>query len=160
MKYKEDLEIAKANKVENKKLIKKFKRMPERKLDELFHNQHEQVFEKIDCLECANCCSTTSPIFRDVDIKRLSKRLRLKPVQFIESYLRIDEDDDYVLKSSPCPFLMEDNKCFVYEDRPRACREYPHTDRKRMYQILPLTHKNTMVCPAVSRIMENLKSMI
>ncbi|RFC53903.1 YkgJ family cysteine cluster protein [Brumimicrobium aurantiacum] len=157
MKYQEDLEIAKANKAENKQLVKKLKRFQERKLDEIFHNEHDKVFENIDCLECANCCSTTSPIFRDIDIKRLSKRLRVKPVQFIDEYLRVDEDDDYVLKSSPCPFLMDDNKCFVYEDRPRACRDYPHTDRKKMYQILPLTQKNTLVCPAVSRVMENIR---
>lgn len=157
MKYQADLETAKSNKASNKKLVKKLKRVPERKLDDLFHEKHDEVFEEIDCLECANCCKTTSPIFRDIDIKRLSKRLRIKPAEFIDQYLRIDAEQDYVLQSSPCAFLMDDNKCSVYEDRPKACREYPHTDRKRMYQILPLTQRNTLVCPAVSRIFEELK---
>src|SRR5690554_5544518 len=106
MKYQEDLDIAKENKADNKRLGKQMRRTPERKLDELFHNHHEKVFQEIDCLECANCCKTTSPIFRDVDVKRLAKRFRMKPIQFIEEYLRVDEDDDYVLKSSPCPFLF------------------------------------------------------
>jgi hypothetical protein len=44
----------------------------------------------------------------------------------------------------------------VYEDRPKACREYPHTDRKRMYQILNLTHKNCEVCPVVFAITDEL----
>lgn len=137
--------------------MKRLKRLPDRKLDDLFHEKHEKVFEEIDCLSCANCCKTTSPIFRDIDILRLSKRLRIKPADFVEEYLRIDEDQDYVLQSSPCPFLMDDNKCSVYEDRPKACREYPHTNRKRMAQILPLTMRNTLVCPAVSRIVEEIR---
>ncbi|WP_299201173.1 YkgJ family cysteine cluster protein [Brumimicrobium sp.] len=159
MKYQEDLDIAKENKADNKRLGKQMRRTPERKLDELFHNHHEKVFQEIDCLECANCCKTTSPIFRDVDVKRLAKRFRMKPIQFIEEYLRVDEDDDYVLKSSPCPFLFDDNTCSVYEDRPLACKEYPHTDRKKMFQIIPLTLKNTEICPAASRIVEAMRNL-
>lgn len=129
-------------------------------MDDLFHQQHEEVFEEIDCLDCGNCCKTTSPIFYQTDIERLAKSLRLKPGAFIEKYLRIDEDNDYVLKSSPCPFLADDNYCRVYEDRPKACREYPHTDRKKMIQITDLTFKNTMVCPAVLEMVERLKNII
>lgn len=159
MKYQEDLDIAKENKADNKRLGKQMRRIPERKLDERFHEEHEKAFQDIDCLECANCCKTTSPIFRDVDIKRLAKRFRIKPIQFIEEYLRVDEEEDYVLKSSPCPFLFDDNSCSVYEDRPRACSEYPHTDRKKMFQIIPLTLKNTEICPAASRIVEAMRGI-
>lgn len=157
MDYQKDLEIAKVKQKENKQFFKQLKRMPERKLDQVFHDEHDKVFQSIDCLSCANCCKTTSPIFREIDIKRLSKHLRLKPVRFIDEYLHIDEDDDYVLNVAPCPFLQDDNKCSVYDERPLACREYPHTNRKKMHQILPLTLKNTLVCPAVSRVIENLK---
>ena len=45
----------------------------------------------------------------------------------------------------------------VYESRPKACREYPHTDRPRFYQILDLTLKNAEVCPAVFELIERLK---
>ena len=159
MKYQEDLNIAEENKADNKRLGKQLRRIPERKLDEMFHEKHEKVFQEIDCLQCANCCKTTSPIFRDIDIKRLSKRFRVKPVQFIDEYLRIDEDKDYVLKTAPCPFLADDNSCNVYEDRPLACKEYPHTDRKKMFQIIPLTLQNTLVCPAVSRIVEQMRNL-
>jgi Fe-S-cluster containining protein len=68
----------------------------------------------------------------------------------------MDEDSDYVLKQSPCTFLGIDNKCSIYEYRPLACREYPHTDRKNMHQILDLTLKNTEICPAVARIVEEI----
>ncbi len=83
----------------------------------------------------------------------------MKPGDFIDAYLRVDEEDDYVLKSAPCPFLGADNHCSVYDDRPKACREYPHTDRKKMVQIMDLTYKNTLVCPAVFEIVERLKKL-
>ncbi|MBM3178289.1 MAG: YkgJ family cysteine cluster protein [Bacteroidetes bacterium] len=128
-----------------------------RRIDDLFHDAHEQVFSETDCLQCANCCKTTSPIFYQTDIERVAKALRMKPGLFIDKYLRIDEDGDYVLKSSPCPFLDAENYCSVYHDRPKACREYPHTDRKKITQIMDLTLKNTLVCPAVLQIVERVQ---
>lgn len=156
MNLKELLEYGKSEKDFFVKWVKKAKKSNPRNLDVQFHTLHEQTFKKIDCLECANCCKTTSPIFRDVDIKRLSKRLRLTESKFIDTYLKMDEENDYVLRAAPCPFLDADNYCSVYEDRPLACREYPHTDRKNMYQILDLTRKNMEVCPAVSNIMKEM----
>jgi uncharacterized protein len=153
-------EQAKNRAVENKKYLQGLKRKDPRKVDDQFHQLHEAVFEEIDCLTCANCCKTTSPIFYQNDIERVAKSLRMKPGDFIEKYLRIDEDKDFVLKSSPCPFLDGDNYCSVYDDRPKACREYPHTDRKKMVQITDLTYKNTLVCPAVLEIVERLKKVI
>jgi uncharacterized protein len=144
---------------ENRKFLNALKKKDPRKVDAAFHQQHEAVFEKTDCLTCANCCKTTSPIFYQTDIDRVAKALRVKPGDFVEKYLRIDEDKDYVLKSSPCPFLGADNYCSIYEDRPKACREYPHTNRKKMVQIMELTHENTMVCPAVLEMVERLKKV-
>lgn len=153
-------ERSKSASAENKKFLQSLKKKGPRKVDDVFHETHEEVFQEIDCLECANCCKTTSPIFYQTDIERVAKALRMKPGDFIEKYLRVDEDNDYVLKSSPCPFLDADNYCSVYESRPKACREYPHTDRKKMVQIMELTHKNTQVCPAVFEIVERLKHVI
>jgi Fe-S-cluster containining protein len=152
-------EQSKKKSVENKKFLQGLKKKDPRKVDDQFHNLHEEVFEEIDCLTCANCCKTTSPIFYQTDIERVAKALRMKPGEFIDTYLRIDEDKDYVLKSSPCPFLDQDNYCKVYDDRPKACREYPHTNRKKMVQIMELTHKNTLVCPAVLEIVERMKKL-
>lgn len=154
------IEQGKADKEIYSKWVKKAAKANKKNLDSAFHENHDAVFRKIDCLSCANCCKTTSPIFRDVDIKRLSKRLRVPEQQFISTYLRMDDENDYVLQSSPCSFLGADNKCDVYEDRPLACREYPHTDRKNMYQILNLTRKNMEVCPAVVEIVQNVAKKI
>jgi Fe-S-cluster containining protein len=147
-------------KKENRIFFDKLKRTKPKNLDQQFHNLHEEVFEKTDCLACANCCKTTSPIFYNRDVARLAKHLRIRPGEFIEKYLRIDEDKDYVLREAPCQFLDTDNFCSVYEARPNACREYPHTNRKRMEQILDLTYRNTLVCPAVLEITERLKKII
>lgn len=149
------LEKARGNKKENKKFLTNLAR--KKNTDELFHTRHEEAFERIDCLKCANCCKTTSPIFRDADIDRIAKHLRMRPSDFTSKYLHIDEDQDWVLNSSPCYFLDEENYCRIYEVRPKACREYPHTDRKNMNQILELTYRNTLVCPAVAEIVESIK---
>lgn len=158
MRYQEDLKQAQDRKKTNKSFLKSLKRQKPKNLDDQFHELHDEVFEEIDCLECANCCKTTSPIFQISDIERLAKTLRMKVPEFIAEYLQLDEDEDYVLKESHCAFLGADNKCIVYESRPKACREYPHTDRKRMYQITELTFRNTLVCPAVSRMVNRLQA--
>ncbi|MDD2982512.1 MAG: YkgJ family cysteine cluster protein [Crocinitomicaceae bacterium] len=155
--YKDLLGQSKENYLDNRKLIQKLKKSNNREVDTLFHSEHIKVFKKIDCLSCANCCKTTSPIFRDVDVKRIAKRLRMPIGKFIETYLRMDEEKDYVLQTSPCAFLDDDNTCSIYEDRPLACREYPHTDRKNMFQILDLTLTNSLICPAVSEIFTKIK---
>ena len=144
---------------ENKKFLHRLGKKDPRLVDDTFHSVHEKVFEEIDCLTCANCCKTTSPIFYQNDIERIAKFLRMKPGDFVEKYLRVDEDRDYVLKSSPCPFLDSENYCSIYEARPKACREYPHTNRKKMVQIMDLTYKNTLVCPAVLEMVERLKKI-
>ena len=148
---------AQALKKENESFYKMLSRRKPKNLDELFHTTHDKVFEKTNCLSCANCCKTTSPIFYQRDIERAAKALKLKPGDFLQKYLEMDEEGDFVLKQAPCPFLDKDNYCSIYEDRPTACREYPHTNRKKMQQILTLTYRNTLVCPAVLKITDDIK---
>ncbi len=113
--------------------------------------------ELIDCLDCGNCCKSISPAVKDSDIARLSKYLKIKQSDIVEKYFLLDEDGDYVFRNQPCPFLGEDNYCSVYSARPKACREYPHTDRVKMQQILNITHKNISVCPIVYEIVKELR---
>lgn len=148
--------LAQQRKKIHKKFIQDHKRRPDKDLDEKMLDLHEETFAKTDCLKCANCCKTTGPLFTQKDIERLAKRMKLRPAQFVDKYLRIDEDNDYVLQSVPCPFLGSDNYCSVYEDRPKACREYPHTDRAKQYQILDITYQNISICPAVYHIVERM----
>lgn len=160
MKYSADQidKKARINEKANRELIKYLKKKPPRDLDEIVHVAHERAFKNIDCLTCANCCRSLGPRIRNKDIENLSKYLKIKPSGIVDSYLRIDEDGDYVFKQMPCPFLQTDNKCGVYDFRPRACREYPHTDRKKIQQILDLTLKNSYVCPAVIEILDDIRA--
>jgi len=146
---------------ENKKYFANLKKRTPKNLDYVMQDLHDKEFAKTDCLDCGNCCKTTSPIFTVKDIERISKHLKMKVADFIEQYLERDTDDFMVLKSSPCTFLDEsDNTCFIYDVRPKACAEYPHTDRRKFIQITDLTIANTFVCPATYNIVENLKNVI
>ena len=143
--------------VENKKFFQKLRKKPPRDLDKTMNELHEEEFARTDCLQCANCCKTTGPLFTDADVVRIAKYFRLKPQLFIDKYLRVDEDGDTVLQSVPCPFLGTDNYCSIYEVRPKACREFPHTNRKKFHQISEITLKNLAICPAAFNIVEELK---
>jgi hypothetical protein len=149
--------LAKDTHNETKKYLEKLKKKTPKNLDYVMQDLHENEFKKTDCLQCANCCKTTGPLFNAQDIERISKHFRQKPQQFIETYLQIDEDQDYVLQSVPCTFLDAENYCSIYDVRPKACREFPHTDRKKFTQINNLTLKNVAICPAAFNIVEKMK---
>ena len=139
--------------------LKRLKQRPPRNLDEQFEKLHNQAFKKIDCLDCGNCCKTTSPMLFEKDIERLSARFKMKPGDFVSQYLVLDTDDIYCLKTTPCPFLDADNSCSVYEDRPKACREFPHTNHRKMHIHLAVAHHNIEICPAVYAIVEQLNAL-
>ena len=121
---------------------------------------HEQAFEKINCLTCANCCKNYSPRFKTPDIKRISKLLKMKESSFIETYLHLDEEGDYVANSKPCPFLGGDNFCTIYENRPGDCVRFPYTNEDVIIKRPKLTLKNSSFCPIVYYVMEGLTEQI
>jgi Fe-S-cluster containining protein len=119
---------------------------------------HEEAFEKVNCLECAACCRNYSPRFKTPDIKRISKHLKMKEGDFIETYLRLDNDGDYVVNTKPCPFLGSDNYCSIYDVRPSDCERFPYTDEDVILKRQPLTLKNSTFCPIVYYVLEKLMS--
>lgn len=145
---------------EHQKVLDGLKKKPPKNLDYLVQETHEEVFEKIDCLQCANCCKTTGPLFTEKDSERIAKHLKMKIADFEKKFLRVDEDQDKVLQTLPCWFLNTDNTCSIYDVRPKACREFPHTDRKKIYQINHLTIKNTLICPAAFEFVERMQIKI
>lgn len=152
--------LAKDKHKETKNFFAKLKKKPPKHLDYMMQELHTEEFKRTDCLNCANCCKTTGPLFTDKDIERIAKHLKMKQQQFLDQFLTLDEDNDYVLQSVPCTFLGADNYCSIYEVRPKACREFPHTDRKKFQQISNLTLKNVEICPAAYNIVEEMKSRI
>ena len=135
----------------HKKNLKQLKKM-----DCEIHQLHDIYTEKIDCLQCGNCCRTLGPRITDNDIRKMANGLNMSPSKVLDTYLRIDEDGDYVFIKMPCPFLMPDNYCIIYENRPKACREYPHTDRKKFYQVYKLSIKNAYTCPIAYEVLNGV----
>ncbi|EMB55636.1 YkgJ family cysteine cluster protein [Streptococcus mutans] len=145
---------------EHRKFLATLKKKAPKNLDKIVQEVHTEVFREIDCTKCANCCKILGPLFTEADISRIAKHFRMRLPVFEDMYLRVDEDNDKVFKSMPCPFLGEDNLCSIYDIRPKACREFPHTDRKKIYQINHLTIQNTLICPAVYLFVEKLQERL
>ncbi len=158
--YEKLLEQAKNRYKENKRYFQKLKKMKSGQVDTLMQDLHEQVFQELDCLKCANCCHGTGPLLRERDITRLSRALKIKPGDFVQSYLKVDEEEDFVFNALPCPFLCPDNYCSVYENRPGACWDFPHTDNMSFKKYTVQMLQNTLICPAVSLIFEKMKEEI
>ena len=153
--------LAEEAKKGSKKYFQKLKKRTPKNLDYVMQELHDEEFSKTDCLDCGNCCKTTSPIFTHKDIERISKHFKMKVIDFTNQFLQRDEDDFMVLKSAPCTFLdLNDNMCTIYDVRPKACSEYPHTNRKKFIQLADLTIANTEICPATYQILENLKKRL
>ncbi|MDZ4669185.1 MAG: YkgJ family cysteine cluster protein [bacterium] len=158
--YLKILDISKKKSAENKKFLKQLKKLKPAQLDQTIQALNDQAFQEIDCLQCANCCKTTGPLLLNKDIDRLAKELKIRPALFAQKFLKIDEDQDYVFQQMPCVFLGSDHYCQVYQARPNACREYPHTQQRDQLQKLKITYENSLICPAVAKIVEELKHQI
>ena len=140
--------------------LKKFqnflKRVDKKQILKVLPDLHDIAFDKINCLDCARCCKNYSPRFKTPDIKRISKYLKLKESVFIDTYLSLDMEGDYVTNTKPCPFLEEDNTCSIYDQRPSDCERFPYTDEDVFFKRPAITLKNVTFCPAVFHVFERL----
>jgi Fe-S-cluster containining protein len=91
------------------------------------------------------------------DIERIAGRLGMTPEDFTARHLHAVEGEEFEITSKPCPFLGSDNRCTIYEFRPDCCREYPYTDKPDFATRTYGHSQNTLVCPAVFWIVEQLR---
>lgn len=143
----------------NRRLLDKLQSKKGKKLEKHLPALHEEAFSHIDCRTCANCCKTISPRFKTPDIKRIARYLGMKESVFIETYLRLDEDGDYVVKNTPCPFLDDNNLCSIYEVRPGDCKNYPYTDSHEFVKYPKTSFQNSTICPAVFYVLKRLQEI-
>ena len=142
---------------EQQKLFKNFlARANKNKVLNALPQLHEEAFEKVDCLKCAACCKNYSPRFKTPDVKRISRHLGMKESVFIETYLRVDDEGDFVTKSTPCPFLGSDNYCSIYDQRPSDCARFPYTNEDIIIKRQQLTLKNSSFCPITYYVLDQL----
>jgi len=131
------------------------------RVDSLFAEAHSTVFENTNCLSCANCCKNYSPIIEPDEIADLCLYIGISATELFQNYIEMDEEGDFVFKTQPCPMLnLEDNKCKIYENRPKACREYPHTNMKKIKNHLGLLEINIEICPAAEEIVRRVLNQI
>lgn len=127
---------------DHEKKYKQFLQKPDKKsLLKVLPDLHDEAFEKIDCLDCAACCKNYSPRFKGPDIKRISKHVGMRETEFIDKYLVMDNDGDYVANTKPCPFLGSDNFCSIYDKRPSDCERFPYTDEDVFFKRPAITLK-------------------
>ena len=144
---------------ERTKIYRNFLQRPDKnKVLNQLPDLHDEAFSKVDCLQCANCCKNYSPRFKTPDVKRISKHLKMRESEFIDQYLKVDEDGDFVAKTSPCPFLRADNFCSIYDQRPSDCHRFPYTDEDVFFKRKELTLKNVSFCPIAYYVLEKLIS--
>lgn len=117
------------------------------------------VWKDVDCMSCANCCKTMTPTFRKADIVRISAHLGMKPKEFADKWLEKEEDGDWVNKQQPCQFLV-DNKCSIYEVRPKDCAEFPHHNKKPFDLYNDTFIQNLHRCPATFTLVDRLMKKV
>lgn len=148
---------AKTKTRETKLFFKRIEKKTPKNFSATVMKLNDEVFAYTDCMQCANCCKKGTPVFKPVDIKRLSSHLKLSAKDFEKKYLKTDEVNEKILQKSPCVFLGKDNLCTVYEHRPGDCRKYPHTGYKNFQDRVEMAQENMEMCPAVFDIVEKLK---
>lgn len=141
----------------NKQLLQRLQTKRGKGVEKQLPALHEEAFSHIDCLQCAGCCKSISPRFKPPDVKRAAKYLGMKEGDFRDTYLRVDNDGDFVVKTSPCPFLGADNYCSIYDARPGDCENYPYTDSYDFVKRPNVAYLNSVICPAVYYVLEKLK---
>lgn len=129
--------------------------MPDGELDDVVRDTADQVWRHFDCVTCGRCCRLDTVSVDDADVARLARRFAVGPKRFSERYVHV-VDGERGLRAAPCPFLRS-GLCSVYDDRPRACREFPflHTPGFRG-RVLVLMEFSTL-CPIIYNTLEALK---
>ncbi|WP_205510754.1 YkgJ family cysteine cluster protein [Longitalea arenae] len=140
-----------------KRFLTKLEKEPPRGLDALAVQTDKLVWAETDCLSCANCCKTMTPTFTNTDIKRISAHLNMTEEAFRKKWLKKDRAGDWVNTRQPCQFLnLKDNKCSIYEVRPKDCSGFPHHTRRRMIDYMHVFKQNIEYCPATFRLVERM----
>jgi Fe-S-cluster containining protein len=144
-----------------RRFLSRIEKTPPRGLDTMVVQANATVWQETDCLRCANCCKTMSPTYTMVDIKRISAHLGMTPEAFRNKWLYKDRQGDWMNKTQPCQFLnLEDNKCSIYEVRPRDCAGFPHHTKRRMVDYMHVFKQNIEYCPATYRLVEEIMKKV
>lgn len=151
----------KKNKSGFKKFLTKIEKKPPRGLDKLAVDMDLAMWKETDCLSCANCCKTMSPTYTKSDLVRISAHVGMTTDEFKKKWLYKDGNGDWINKKQPCQFLnLEDNKCSIYDIRPKDCAGFPHHTKKKMIDYMHVFKQNIEYCPATYKMVEKMKEKL
>jgi hypothetical protein len=110
------------------------------------------AFERIDCLDCGNCCRRKEIAVTVKDVRRIARALGLTTDQFVRRYVAETRDGNAYIKGEPCPFLGSDNACSIYADRPQACKDFPYLHERKVRARSLTMLENVGECPIVADV--------
>jgi Fe-S-cluster containining protein len=145
-----------------RRFITRTENNPPQNLEDLAGQKDKEVWKKVNCLSCANCCKVMSPTYTFGDIKRIAAHLGIRPKDFKEKWLYRDKrGNDWMNKSRPCQFLdLKSNMCSIYEVRPADCSGFPHLIKKPITDYMHVHKQNIEYCPATMLFVEKLNEAI
>ncbi|HBG04590.1 MAG: hypothetical protein A2075_21305 [Geobacteraceae bacterium GWC2_58_44] len=130
------------------------------KIDSIVHELYREVSAQIDCTLCGNCCKVMQPELTAGDAKKLASQHELATNDFQARFLHDNEDGKgFIFNAQPCPFL-QNNRCSVYDNRPRDCRSYPHLHKRDFVFRMNQAYSNCSICPIVFNVYERLKQAL
>jgi len=77
------------------------------------------------CISCGNCCTVKGGWKKDLESDRTLQMMK-----------QFGNDTTMILKllvHDKCPNLDKDNKCTIFKNRPKYCRNYPANEWEREY---------------------------
>jgi len=150
-------ELGKRREKENFRFRTYLKGQDSKEIDKIAHRLNDEITKQIDCTKCGNCCYILRPYVSDREIEILSKIDNISITEFIEKFTEIDDiDKARYLRRMPCQYL-KDKICTIYNDRPRDCKSYPHTQKTRFTSRTLGVIDNYEICPIVFNLYERLK---
>ena len=159
--YQSDLTIiaadAIANEEENYAFRLWLKRADDTELDERVHTINNRVTAAIDCTQCGNCCKTLVINVTPAEIDALGHALEMTPSAVKEKYIEESQQGSCYMNTMPCNFLSE-NKCTIYTNRFKECRDFPHLHKPGFQQRFLGTLGHYGRCPIIYNVIEELKT--
>lgn len=140
--------------IENIFFKKHLRQFSSAKIDLMIGELQDAITPQIDCMQCANCCKSLEPGLEQDEVEKLAQLKQMEIENFKQTFVAYDGEAHY-LKAKPCLFL-NDCACSIYNDRPKACQEYPHLLQKDM-KYRKTFWENYSICPIVFNVIEELK---
>lgn len=118
----------------------------------------DTILDQFTCQQSGHCCKCPGVVYVTLsDIKGMANKLNLSEIDFRQQYVIKQNGWDVISTTTHRPncFLDEQNRCSVYEHRPKACRTYPNWDV--IWSSEEALKKECALCPGLNKAVELTK---